>query len=149
MDHDCNKIKIFTDGACKGNPGPGGWGVVIISQKSRKELKGYESSTTNNRMELVAVIRALKSIITPSNIEITTDSKYVKNGITEWIKNWERNNWQTAQKKPVKNKELWIELNKLTKGHNITWEWVKGHSGHYENERADTLANEAIIEKFV
>ncbi len=149
MDHDCNKIKIFTDGACKGNPGPGGWGVVIISQKSRKELKGHESSTTNNRMELVAVIRALKSIITPSNIEITTDSKYVKNGITEWIKNWERNNWQTAQKKPVKNKELWIELNKLTKGHNITWEWVKGHSGHYENERADTLANEAIIEKFV
>ena len=100
-------------------------------------------------MELVAVIRALKSIITPSNIEITTDSKYVKNGITEWIKNWERNNWQTAQKKPVKNKELWIELNKLTKAHNITWEWVKGHSGHYENERADTLANEAIIEKFV
>ena len=147
MNQDYNKIKIFTDGACKGNPGPGGWGAVIISQKYRKELKGYESSTTNNRMELVAVIRALKSIITPSNIEITTDSKYVKNGITEWIKNWERNNWQTAQKKPVKNKELWIELNKLTKGHNITWEWVKGHSGHFENERADTLANEAIIEK--
>tara|TARA_Y100001970_G_C13909074_1_gene687598 strand:- start:228 stop:692 length:465 start_codon:yes stop_codon:yes gene_type:complete len=146
MNQNHHEFQIFSDGACKGNPGPGGWGVVIISKKSRIELKGYENSTTNNRMELKAVIEGLKSITTPSIIEITTDSKYVKNGITDWIINWKKNNWQTAQKKPVKNKDLWIDLEKLTENHNITWEWVKGHSGHFENERADSLANEAIIE---
>ena len=146
MNKNGNKLEIFTDGACKGNPGPGGWGVVIISQNSKIELKGYENSTTNNRMELKAVIEGLKSIATHSIIEITTDSKYVKNGITDWIIKWKKNNWQTAQKKPVKNKDLWIDLEKLTENHVITWKWVKGHSGHFENERADSLANEAITD---
>ena len=146
MNKNHHEFRIFTDGACKGNPGPGGWGAIIISHKSKIELNGYERLTTNNRMELKAVIEGIKSILTPSNIKITTDSKYVKNGITDWIINWKKNNWQTAQKKPVKNKDLWIELEKLTENHSITWKWVKGHSGHLENERADALANEAIID---
>ena len=146
MNQKDHKLKIFTDGACKGNPGPGGWGVLIISENSRKELKGYENPTTNNKMELRAVIEGLKTLDTPSTIELTTDSKYVKNGITSWIINWKKNNWMTAKKKPVKNKELWMTLEELTEDHNIIWKWVRGHSGHLENERADILANEAILE---
>ncbi len=138
------KVQIFTDGACKGNPGPGGWGAILRFQDNEKEINGYESSTTNNIMELVAVIESLKAISKPFEIEITTDSKYVKNGITSWIHNWKKNGWKTAAKKPVKNKELWIKLDHLIQKHNISWKWVKGHSGHIENERADELANEAI-----
>jgi ribonuclease HI len=138
------KVQIFTDGACKGNPGPGGWGAILRFQDNEKEINGYESLTTNNIMELMAVIESLKAISKPFEIEITTDSKYVKNGITSWIYNWKKNGWKTAAKKPVKNKELWIELDHLIQKHNISWKWVKGHSGHIENERADELANEAI-----
>ena len=138
------KVQIFTDGACKGNPGPGGWGAILRFKDNEKEINGYESLTTNNIMELMAVIESLKAISKPFEIEITTDSKYVKNGITSWIHNWKKNGWKTAAKKPVKNKELWIELDHLIQKHNISWKWVKGHSGHIENERADELANEAI-----
>ena len=138
------KVQIFTDGACKGNPGPGGWGAILRFQDNEKEINGYESLTTNNIMELMAVIESLKAISKPFEIEITTDSKYVKNGITSWIHNWKKNGWKTAAKKPVKNKELWIELDHLIQKHNVSWKWVKGHSGHLENERADELANEAI-----
>ena len=138
------KVQIFTDGACKGNPGPGGWGAILRFQDNEKEINGYESLTTNNIMELMAVIESLKAISKPFQIEITTDSKYVKNGITSWIHNWKKNGWKTAAKKPVKNKELWIELDHLIQKHNVSWKWVKGHSGHIENERADELANEAI-----
>ena len=138
------KVQIFTDGACKGNPGPGGWGAILRFKDNEKEINGYESLTTNNIMELMAVIESLKAISKPFEIEITTDSKYVKNGITSWIHNWKKNGWKTAAKKPVKNKELWIELDYLIQKHNISWKWVKGHSGHVENERADELANEAI-----
>jgi len=138
------KVQIFTDGACKGNPGPGGWGAILRFQDNEKEINGYKPLTTNNIMELMAVIESLKAISKPFQIEITTDSKYVKNGITSWIHNWKKNGWKTAAKKPVKNKELWIELDHLIQKHNVSWEWVKGHSGHIENERADELANEAI-----
>jgi ribonuclease HI len=138
------KVQIFTDGACKGNPGPGGWGAIIRFKDNEKEINGYKPLTTNNIMELMAVIESLKAISKPFDIEITTDSKYVKNGITAWIHNWKRNGWKTASKKPVKNKELWIELDNLIQKHNVSWKWVKGHSGHIENERADELANEAI-----
>ena len=138
------KVQIFTDGACKGNPGPGGWGAILRFQDNEKEINGYKPLTTNNIMELMAVIESLKSISKSFQIEITTDSKYVKNGITSWIHNWKKNGWKTAAKKPVKNKELWIELDHLIQKHNVSWKWVKGHSGHIENERADELANEAI-----
>jgi len=138
------KVQIFTDGACKGNPGPGGWGAILRFQDNEKEINGYEPLTTNNIMELMAVIESLKAISKPFQIEITTDSKYVKNGITSWIHNWKKNGWKTAAKKPVKNKELWIELDHLIQKHNVSWKWVKGHSGHIENERADELANDAI-----
>ena len=138
------KVQIFTDGACKGNPGPGGWGAIIRFKDNEKEINGYKPLTTNNIMELMAVIESLKAISKPFEIVITTDSKYVKNGITSWIHNWKKNGWKTAAKKPVKNKELWIELDHLIQKHNVSWKWVKGHSGHIENERADELANEAI-----
>ena len=138
------KVQIFTDGACKGNPGPGGWGAILRFNENEKELNGYHAKTTNNIMELTAVIESLKFINKPFYIEITTDSKYVKNGITTWIHNWKKNGWKTASKKPVKNKELWVELDSLIQKHHIDWKWVKGHSGHIENERADQLANEAI-----
>ena len=139
-------INIYTDGACRGNPGPGGWGALLIYQKSKKELYGFSPETTNNIMELSAVIESLKSIKRKCPIIITTDSNYVKNGITDWIHSWKTNNWKTANKKPVKNKELWIELDSLCALYDIKWEWVKGHSGHPENERADSLANKAIDE---
>ena len=139
-----NKIEIFTDGACRGNPGPGGWGALLRFGSKEKEINGHSASTTNNIMELTAVIEALKQIKKPYEIDITTDSTYVKNGITVWIHNWKINGWKTAAKKSVKNKELWIELDELIKIHQINWIWVKGHSGHPENEKADELANIAI-----
>ena len=139
-------VHIFTDGACKGNPGIGGWGAILKYENTVKEINGFLSNTTNNIMELTAVIEALKAINRPCKIIITTDSNYVKNGITEWIHQWKEKNWKTAGKKPVKNKELWEVLDKETQQHDITWKWVKGHSGHIENERADELANEAIVQ---
>ena len=139
-----NKVEIFTDGACKGNPGPGGWGAILRYGTTEKEIYGASKNTTNNIMELTAVIESLKNLNKPCELIITTDSKYVKNGITEWIHNWKKNGWRTATKKEVKNKELWIELDSLIQIHSITWDWVKGHSGHPENERADLLANVAI-----
>ena len=143
---DGNIIELFSDGACKGNPGLGGWGVLIKNSKTLYELKGTQQQTTNNRMELVAVIEGLRSIKEHAYIEITTDSMYVKNGINQWINNWKRNGWKTAAKKPVKNKDLWQELDDLVQNYSIKWVWVKGHSGHPGNERADQLANEAIEE---
>ena len=146
MDKFNNKVQIFTDGACKGNPGPGGWGAILIYGEHTKELKGYSPKSTNNIMELTAVIEALKDLIRPCSIILTTDSNYVKDGITKWIHNWKKKGWKTSNKKDVKNKELWQKLDHESSRHQITWEWVKGHSGHIENERADTLANQAIEE---
>lgn len=139
-------IKVYTDGACKGNPGPGGWGVAIISSEKTVYLKGFSFKTTNNIMELTAVIEALKTINLKTTIKIYTDSKYVKLGITEWILNWKKNGWKTSSKKDVKNKILWIQLDKLVNKNKIKWEWVKGHSGNKFNEKVDELANEAISE---
>ena len=139
-----NRVEIFTDGACKGNPGPGGWGAILRYGTTEKEIYGASKNTTNNIMELTAVIESLKNLNKPCELIITTDSKYVKNGITEWIHNWKKNGWRTAAKKEVKNKELWIELDSLIQIHSVSWDWVKGHSGHPENERADLLANIAI-----
>ena len=136
-------VKIYTDGACSGNPGPGGWGAVIISENVEHELSGGEVETTNNRMELLAAIRALQSFKNPTEIELFTDSAYVKNGITSWIQNWQRNGWKNAEKKPVKNKDLWLMLLEQTEKHQITWRWVKGHAGDDLNERADQLARKA------
>ena len=139
-----NIVEIFTDGACKGNPGPGGWGAILRYENSIKELNGFNSKTTNNIMELTAVIEALNALSRSCSVIITTDSNYVKDGITKWILNWKKRGWKTAARKPVKNKTLWVELDRLAQKHDITWKWVKGHSGHVENERADELANEAI-----
>ena len=139
-----NIISIYTDGACRGNPGPGGWGVLLIYNDSQKELFGYSPDTTNNIMELTAVIESLKAIKRKCPIIIITDSNYVKDGITTWIQSWKQNNWRTANKKPVKNKELWIELDRLCGNYDIEWKWVKGHSGDPGNEKADFLANKAI-----
>jgi ribonuclease HI len=137
------KVEIFTDGACKGNPGPGGWGAVIRSGENEKELSGGEPLTTNNRMELLAAIRALQALKRPCRVDLTTDSIYVRDGITKWIFGWRKNGWRTAAKKPVKNAELWQELLEAAKPHRIEWHWVKGHAGHAENERADILACDA------
>jgi len=141
-----NRIEIFTDGACRGNPGKGGWGVMIRSNGLEESLYGGNISTTNNVMELTAAIKALEYIPENSNVVLTTDSKYVMQGITEWIKNWKIRDWKTASKKPVLNKELWKRLDSLTNLHSIEWKWVKGHSGHRENEIADQLANKGIDE---
>ena len=138
------KVKIYTDGACKGNPGIGGWGAVLQYGNSEKEISGFQTETTNNIMELTAAVEALKLLKEPCEITLTTDSTYVKNGISKWIFSWKKNGWKTASKKSVKNKELWQELELLSKNHSINWKWVKGHSGHPENERCDQLANEAI-----
>ena len=142
-----SKILIYTDGACSGNPGPGGWGAVLIyslDQKSVQEISGFSPATTNNIMELTAVIEALKLLENGSSIEIYTDSKYVMNGITDWINNWKKNNWRNAAKQPVKNQEFWQELDQQVSRHTISWHWVKGHSGDKYNDRADWLAVEAI-----
>ncbi len=144
MSDNIKYIEIYTDGACKGNPGMGGWGAILIYKDHIKEISGFESETTNNIMELTAVIKALESLKEECHVVLTTDSNYVKDGITDWINNWKLNGWKTANKQPVKNKELWIMLDSLSKKHIIDWKWVKGHSGHLENERADQLANEAI-----
>ncbi|MDD3484744.1 ribonuclease HI [Azovibrio restrictus] len=139
-------IDIYTDGACKGNPGPGGWGALLRSGAHEKELWGGEPETTNNRMELTAVIRALEALKRPVQARIYTDSKYVQQGISEWIHGWKRNGWKTASKAPVKNADLWQQLDKLVAQHQLQWIWVKGHAGHPENERADALANRGIEE---
>jgi len=133
-------VEIFTDGACSGNPGPGGWGAVLRFGDREKELSGGAPDTTNNRMELIAAIEALSALRRPCRVTLTTDSVYVRDGITKWIHGWKRNGWKTAAKKPVKNVELWQQLDALMKAHDVTFEWVKGHAGHPENERADALA---------
>jgi ribonuclease HI len=139
-----NTVYIYTDGACKGNPGPGGWGALLKYAGTEKEFFGGEANTTNNRMEMTAAIKALKQLSHPCDVVLTTDSQYLRQGITQWITNWKKRDWKTANKKPVKNKDLWQQLDALVEQHNITWEWVKGHSGHIENERADDLANKGI-----
>ena len=137
-------VVVYTDGACSGNPGPGGWGAILTFGRHRKELSGGEADTTNNRMELLAAISALEALKRPSKIELHTDSNYLKDGITKWIHGWKRNGWKTADKKDVKNAELWQRLDLARKGHEIEWRWVKGHAGHSENERADELAREGM-----
>jgi ribonuclease HI len=137
-------IEIYTDGACRGNPGPGGWAALLITGEREKEINGAEALTTNNRMELTAVIRALEALKRPVEACIYTDSEYVRRGITEWVHNWKQRGWRTADKKPVKNQDLWERLDELTAGHKLDWRWVKGHSGVPGNERVDRLANEAI-----
>ena len=139
------KYKIYTDGACSGNPGPGGWGAVILDQDDKqKNISGIEKNTTNNRMELLAAIMSLKKIKTNSEVVIFTDSIYVKNGITEWMKNWKKNGWKNSSKKPVKNKDLWVKLDKLCEANSVSWKWVKGHSTNEFNNLADELATKAI-----
>ncbi|HBF60711.1 MAG TPA: ribonuclease HI [Methyloceanibacter sp.] len=138
------KVVIHTDGACSGNPGPGGWGAILESGPHRKELKGGEAQTTNNRMELTAAIEALEALKAPSDVELYTDSNYLRGGITSWIKGWKRNGWRTADKKPVKNVALWQRLEQAEAPHRVDWHWVKGHAGHDENERADELAREGL-----
>jgi len=139
------KYKIYTDGACSGNPGPGGWGAVILDQDDKqKNISGSEKNTTNNRMELLAAIMSLKKIKSNSEVVIFTDSTYVKNGITEWMKNWKKNGWKNSNKKPVKNKDLWVKLDKLCEANSVSWKWVKGHSSNEFNNLADELATKAI-----
>ncbi len=140
------KIEVFTDGACKGNPGPGGWGVLLRYQGVEKTLHGGEALTTNNRMELRAAIEALRALKEPCEVDLTTDSEYVRRGITEWITNWKQRGWRTASKAPVKNVDLWQELDSQCQRHQVRWHWIKGHSGHRENELADELANRGIAE---
>ena len=137
---------IYADGGCRGNPGPGGWGVLMQAGSAEKELWGGEADTTNNRMELTAVIRALEALKRPAAVHLHTDSQYVQKGISQWIHNWKRNGWKTADKKPVKNADLWQILDRIAQQHDITWLWVKGHAGHPGNERADALANRGIDE---
>jgi ribonuclease HI len=140
------KVEMFTDGACRGNPGPGGWGVVLRYKGKEKELYGGEAETTNNRMELMAAIRGLETLTRGCPVVLTTDSQYVMKGITEWITNWKKRNWKTAGRKPVKNVDLWQRLDSALAQHQVEWQWVRGHSGHPENERADALANRGIDE---
>jgi ribonuclease HI len=137
-------VVIYTDGACKGNPGPGGWGALLVAGEREKELFGGEPHTTNNRMELTAVIRALESLHRACPVELYTDSQYVKNGIESWIHNWKRNGWKTADRKPVKNDDLWRELDALAAVHQVSWRWVRGHNDHPGNTRADALANRGV-----
>jgi len=139
-------IYIYSDGACKGNPGTGGWGALLVTHGHRKEISGGEANTTNNRMEMTAVIRALESLKRPSTVEVHTDSQYVQKGISEWMAGWKRRNWRTASGQPVKNQDLWLQLDALSQLHHIEWKWVRGHSGHPENERADALANQGVLQ---
>ncbi len=138
------RVEIFTDGACSGNPGPGGWGAILRFGERERELSGAEPATTNNRMELMAAIAALEALKRPCLVHLTTDSNYVRDGVTKWIHGWKKNGWRTADKKPVKNIELWQRLDAARAAHEVHWHWVKGHSGHPENERADQLARDAI-----
>ena len=137
-------VRIYTDGACSGNPGPGGWGAILYCNDQKKEMCGGENNTTNNRMELMAAIEALEYLQNPAEVILYTDSIYLRDGITKWINNWKLNNWKTASKRPVKNSELWQRLDKATIPHQIDWKWIKGHSGHPENERADVLARQGL-----
>ena len=139
-------VEIYTDGACRGNPGPGGWGALLRARGAEKELFGAEPATTNNRMELTAVIRALEALPRGSRVRLYTDSQYVQKGMTEWIASWKGRGWRTADRKPVKNEDLWRRLDELAARHRVEWRWVKGHAGHDGNERADALANRAIDE---
>lgn len=140
-------VEIFTDGACRGNPGPGGWGALLRYNGTERELYGYQAEATNNQMELMAAIQGLEALSRPCEVILTTDSQYVRQGITEWIAGWKRKNWKTAAGKPVKNQDLWQRLDQAAAPHQVDWRWVKGHSGHDENERVDQLANKAIDEK--
>ena len=140
------KIEVFTDGACRGNPGPGGWGVLLIIDGEENSLFGGDRNTTNNRMELTAAIKALEYFDKGTSLTLTTDSSYVKDGITKWLENWKSKNWITSSKKPVKNKDLWVQLDKLNSENDVLWQWVKAHDGHRENEMADMLANKGIDE---
>ncbi|MEP7006660.1 MAG: ribonuclease HI [Sphingomonas bacterium] len=142
---DLSKVEIATDGACKGNPGPGGWGAIIRSGTRERELSGGESLTTNNRMELMAAIEGLNALKRPCHVTLSTDSRYVMDGLTKWIKGWQKNGWKTAAKQPVKNADLWQALLAAAKPHRIEWLWVKGHAGHPDNERADKLASDAAV----
>ena len=139
-------MDIYTDGACRGNPGPGGWGVVMQYNGHERELYGGDLETTNNRMELMAAIQALEALKRPCKVRLTTDSRYLQQGISEWLANWKQRNWKTASRKPVKNVDLWQRLDAIVSRHNVEWRWVRGHSGHPENERADQLANRGIDE---
>ena len=139
------RVEVFTDGACSGNPGPGGWGAILRYNDTTKELFGGEADTTNNRMELMAAIEALDALKAPSDVELYTDSNYLRGGITSWIKGWKKNGWRTADRKPVKNAELWERLEKSASRHKVNWHWVKGHVGHDDNERADELAREGMV----
>jgi ribonuclease HI len=138
-------VEIATDGACKGNPGKGGWGVVLRMGTTEKELSGGEAHTTNNRMEMMAAIQGLKALTRPCRVTLSTDSRYVMDGLTKWIHGWRKNGWKTADKKPVKNQDLWIRLDAAAAAHTVTWEWVKGHNGHVENERVDVAARDQAI----
>lgn len=144
MDTDTSIITIYTDGACQGNPGPGGWGAVLLYKNHRKEIKGGEPDTTNNRMELMAAIQALELLKKSSDVHLYSDSQYVKQGITTWIHNWKKNGWRNSQKQPVKNIDLWQRLDKIVTFHKVIFHWVKGHTGDLENERADQLARNGI-----
>jgi ribonuclease HI len=139
------KVEIFTDGACKGNPGPGGWGALLRMGRHEKELSGSDPATTNNRMEMTAVIRALEALIEPCDVLLHSDSRYVIDGMTKWVHGWQKKGWISASKKPVRNEDLWHELIEAAARHRITWQWVKGHDGHVENERVDKLASDAAL----
>ena len=141
-----SQVEAYTDGACRGNPGPGGWGAILRYGDHEKELRGGEAETTNNRMELTAAIEALQALRRPCRVDLYTDSQYLRLGITQWLHGWKKNGWRTSGKKPVKNQDLWQALDAAAQRHEVHWHWVKGHSGHPENERADVLANEAIDE---
>jgi ribonuclease HI len=138
------KVEIFTDGACQGNPGPGGWAAILVSGRHRREVTGYEAATTNNRMELRAAIEGLHNLKQACAVDLWTDSQYLKNGMEQWLAKWKRNGWRTAARQPVKNADLWEELDAAASRHEVRWHWVRGHDGHVENERCDWLANEAI-----
>jgi ribonuclease HI len=138
------RVTVYTDGSCHGNPGPGGWGAIVRDEDGERELSGCEPATTNNRMELRAAVEALASLPEPAEVDLHTDSQYVRTGMAEWLARWKRNGWRTADKKPVKNQDLWQALDELARRHTIRWHWVRGHCGHVENERCDALANEAI-----
>lgn len=141
------RVRIYTDGACHGNPGPGGWGAILVAGETRREISGYEPQTTNNRMEMRAALEALGRLREPCEVELYTDSQYLRTGMREWLAKWKRNNWRTSDRKPVKNEDLWRLLDEAAQRHTIHWHWVRGHDGHPENERCDELANAAITER--